>query len=124
MIYLHYNDQTGAVIRAYHDSVSNIPEPYITVDDLIWSANMEKGNVCTVVDGEAVFSSGQPPPPPGVADNRYMIYDDDRNKLDSIQIGAEVNAIEHIYVNNVELPIRKEDRSVSFNTGTYWLESH
>lgn len=43
MTYIHYNQSTGAIIRAYHSSCIDIPEPNVTVDDAVWQEAVFKG---------------------------------------------------------------------------------
>ena len=71
MIYLHYNLDGGAIIKAYHESCfkenpilkkknkdykpKTPPTPYIIVEDSVWKQANKKGSIGVVIDGQLVI---------------------------------------------------------------------
>ena len=56
MIYLHYNTETGEIIKAYHHSCKNIPQPNIEVTDDVWYDAVNSGKLRAIKDGTLVLT--------------------------------------------------------------------
>lgn len=56
MIYLNYNKETGEIIKAYHHSCKNIPQPNIEVTDDIWHDAVNSGKLRSIKDGSLVLT--------------------------------------------------------------------
>lgn len=56
MIYINYNIETGEIIKAYHHSCKNIPQPNIEVTDDIWHDAVNSGKLRLIKDGVLVLT--------------------------------------------------------------------
>lgn len=60
MIYINYNAETGEIVRAYHHSCKNIPQPTIEVSDDVWDDAVKSGKLRSVKNGDLSLTEKPP----------------------------------------------------------------
>ena len=113
IFYLHYN-----IDSAHYDIYAKVNDQLVWIDDTTvdLSAYAKTADVDAALAEKVDKEDGW-----GLSQENFS-YEDEL-KLASIEEGADVNVIEKVKVNDIELPVTEEDKSVNINITVYSKDS-